>query len=78
MKKINNYMLITGFLLIIFGMCIWTGKVMYFDKKTFSTFENRNLAANPVMTMDGLKSGNYFKDTELYFTDHIGTRDLFI
>ncbi|MEI4828982.1 hypothetical protein WAX78_05910 [Bacillus sp. FJAT-53711] len=78
MKKCNNYMLITGFLLVIFGMCLWTGKVMYLDKKTFSSFENRNLAIDPVMTLDGLKSGKYFKDTELYFTDHIGARDLFI
>ena len=78
MKKCNNYMLITGFLLVIFGMCLWTGKVIYWDKKTFSNFENRDLAINPVLTIDGLKSGKYFKETELHFTDHIAARDWFI
>ncbi len=28
--------------------------------------------------MDTIKSGKYFKDTELHFTDHIAARDKFI
>jgi len=78
MKNLNNRILITGFLIVIFGMCIWTGKIIYLDKKTFSNFENRDLAIDPVLTKDGLKSGKYFKDTELHFTDHIAARDFFI
>lgn len=78
MKNFTNRILITGFLAIIFGMCIWTGKIIYWDKKSFSDFENRELALNPVLTIDTIKSGKYFKDTELHFTDHIAARDRFI
>lgn len=35
MKNLSNRILITGFLIIIFGMCIWTGKIIYLDKKPF-------------------------------------------
>ncbi|MEH7445802.1 hypothetical protein V7173_03025, partial [Bacillus toyonensis] len=61
MKNLTNRILITGFLAIIFGMCIWTAKIIYWDKKSFSDFENRELALDPVLTMDTIKSGKYFK-----------------
>lgn len=35
MKNLTNRILITGFLAIIFGMCIWTAKIIYWDKKKF-------------------------------------------
>ena len=78
MTNFTNRILITGFLTIIFGICILTSKIIYWDKKSFSDFENRELALNPVLTIDTIKSGKYFKDTELHFTDHIAARDRFI
>ncbi len=42
MKNLTNRILITGFLAIIFGMCIWTAKIIYWDKKVFLILKTEN------------------------------------
>lgn len=78
MKKFQNLTLIMGFLTVIFWVGIWTAKVILIDKKTFSEFENRNLAIRPAVNASTIKTGELFKGIETYFTDHVGPRDLFL
>ncbi|MGE0993701.1 alginate O-acetyltransferase AlgX-related protein, partial [Bacillus sp. GMa5/2] len=78
MKKFQNLTLIMGFLTVIFGVGIWTAKVILIDKKTFSEFENRNLAIRPAVNASTIKTGELFKGIETHFTDHVGPRDLFL
>ncbi len=43
--------------------------------ESFSELENRALASNPLLTIDGLLSGTYMEDKENYISDHFPLRN---
>ncbi|WP_232699489.1 DHHW family protein [Brevibacillus daliensis] len=68
----SHTVLIVGFLLIIFGLGIATFLI---PDRPLSWWENRSLAQVPEVSIEGLKTGNYFKQVESYVTDQFPGRD---
>lgn len=72
MKKIQHYIPIIWFLLVIFGFEIW---FFLLKDQTFSVNENRYLAQAPTLSVESILSGTYMSDAENYVTDQFPARD---
>ncbi len=72
MKKVQSYILILLFLILIFGCSIAT---LFHRDREFSDTENRSLAQMPVVTLDTVLDGSFESDYEEYLTDQFFARD---
>ncbi|MGN1133903.1 MAG: DHHW family protein [Oscillospiraceae bacterium] len=71
-KKARNIILVSVFLIFIFGFAI-AGIIQ--KDRNFSEMENRNLAEFPKLSFDTLKSGDFTSGFEKYMSDHIFLKD---
>lgn len=72
MKKSGEITLVILFTLILFAVPV----LMKFEKNTaYSAYENRSLAAAPVLTEKAVLSGEYFQDWDDYLSDHMFARN---
>ncbi len=75
MKKVNNYIMISMFLLLIYGVMFANLKV---EQRTFSPVENRALQTMPQISLANIKSGDLFKSFDVYVADQFFKRDIFV
>lgn len=73
-KKTNNILFVFLFLVVLFIPLVFTK----WESGGVSVAENRNLAKFPAVMTDGRQNGNFTKDFEKWFRDHMGFRDALI
>ena len=61
MKRLSEYFVIACFLLFLLGAAVVT---LVREEETYSFFENRNLAAKPVYSVEADGNGSYFSGWE--------------
>ena len=69
-KKVNNFVFITLFLLVLFVPLIFAK----WESGGVSEEENRNLAKFPALVTEGQFNSAFTKDFEIWFMDHMGFR----
>lgn len=72
MKRLSEYFVIACFLLFLLGAAVVT---LVREEETYSFFENRNLAAKPVYSVEADGNGSYFSGWEKYLSDHAAARN---
>ncbi len=72
MKKFADILFLVLFSAIISFFAV---SIFVLPKQDFSTKENRSLQALPMLSLDSLTDGRYFKDIHTYYNDHILFRD---
>ncbi|MFJ5717837.1 hypothetical protein [Neobacillus sp. NPDC093127] len=73
--KISHYALVISFLVVIFGFGI-VSKLQ--TDRPSSVFENRTLSQEPVKDLSLIRSGEFFKQYETYFSDQFLLRDKWV
>lgn len=72
MKK-KDFFIITGFLMIIFGMCFMI--TFFRNEKGLLYFENRNIKECPTLNYENVVENNYFGDVEEHLSDSFKLRN---
>lgn len=70
-ERNSNFFVIICFMLFLLGSMVLT---VISPKKDTSYFENRALAARPVLIKEAVMDGSYFTDMEKYLVDHAALR----
>ena len=71
-EKISHIIMVSVFLLFIFGFCVWS---FLLKDRDFSEMENRTLAQFPEFSWERLKSGKFTGELETYMADQIPLKD---
>ena len=75
MKKIWDLLTVAA----CFAACVLIGIfTLALPKKTFSAEENRALSISPILSVQSLMSGKYFRQVADFFSDHIVLRSGFV
>ena len=72
MERIARIVVILFFFLFLFGNLI---AFFLQEEKTYSYYENRNLAKLPEATKETLSNGQWGRDMESYLVDHTTARE---
>lgn len=78
MKKKIQIVFISLVMLVLAGLGVMTLFFAQTEPGEYMLFENRKLAEKPVLSVQSLFDGSYFKDTETYLSDHLYSRSSFL
>lgn len=74
-RKFSDWVTVIVFCGFLGIMCLL---LFLLPKETFSEYEKRYLAQNPVLSLDSVSSGQFGEDAESYMADHVPGRDFFV